>query len=134
MLLYDEIYFEITLRGASVELQKFVSFLNSGELDEFFEISSEYINLDETQDGGELIFTNDELGVEIDEFDVEEFLDIFCKAAKALDIRGSFYDNDDNNFSFSSPAADAAYYDSDIPCRFNDELDEAAREEEAEEE
>ena len=39
MTLWDELYFEITLHGAKSELKKFVNFLKSGELDDFFEIA-----------------------------------------------------------------------------------------------
>ncbi len=133
MFLYDEIYFEITARGSSEEIDKLECYLSSGELDDFFEISPEYINRDETMDGAEIIFSNDDVGIELDEFEVEDFLDVLCKAGKSVDLRGSLYDTDDNEFTFASPAGDSAYYDSDVPCTFNDELDEAAREEEEEE-
>ena len=41
MTLWDELYFEATLHGLKSELKKFVNFLKSGELDDFFEITSE---------------------------------------------------------------------------------------------
>jgi len=47
MTLGDELYFEITLTGTRPELKKFISFLRSGELDDFFEFSTEYINYDD---------------------------------------------------------------------------------------
>ena len=65
MILWDELYFEITLEGTRAELDKFVAFLNAGELDEFFEQSEDYVILDdkydEAEDGEslEVVFTND---------------------------------------------------------------------------
>ena len=50
MTLCEELYFEITLTGTKSELKKFVSFLKSGELDDFFEITSDYINYDDEYD------------------------------------------------------------------------------------
>ena len=41
MKLYDELYFEITLKGQKSELVKFIRFLKSGELDDFFEMKSD---------------------------------------------------------------------------------------------
>ena len=138
MILYDEIYFEITAKGANADIKKLESFIKSGELDDFFDIDSEYINHDDSYDGNEgesvLIFTNDDMGIEVDEFDTDEFLELFCKAARALDIHGSIYDIDDNEFSFTSPVGDPYYYDSSRHMLFNDELDEAAREEEVDDE
>ena len=86
MTLWNEFYFEIILHGTKSELEKFVNFLKSGELDDFFEISSDYIiyddNYSSSQDSAEseIIFTNDDYGIEIEEFDTDEFLEIFCKA------------------------------------------------------
>ena len=64
--------------------------LKSGELEEFFEITGDYIIYDDnfaSQDDAqesEIIFTNDDYGIEIDEFDMDEFLEIFCKGAKTV--------------------------------------------------
>ena len=94
MTLCDELYFEITLSGTKPELKKFISFLKSGELDDFFELSSDYIDYGddfETVEEGEetyITFINDDYGIEIDEFDIDEFLEVFCRAAKNLDARG----------------------------------------------
>ena len=88
MTLCEELYFEITLTGAKSDLKKFISFLKSGELDDFFEFSSEYISYDdefeEKGPDGEtsIIISNDDWGIEIDEFDTDEFLEVFCRAAK----------------------------------------------------
>lgn len=140
MILYEELYFEITAYGAKSDVKKLAAFLKSGELDDFFEIDSDYISYDDKysraddEDSVELVFSNDEMGVEIDSFDTEEFLDVFCKVAKNLDVSGYLYDADDNEFNFTSPEGDVYYYDSKAPKKFNDELDNVALEEEADDE
>ena len=132
MTLFDELYFEITLHGTKAELRKFVNFLNSGDLDEFFEISSDYIIYDDgyslAEDSAEteIIFTNDDYSVEIEEFDTDEFLEVFCKAARNLDVYGMLYDGDDGEYHFSSSFGDSYYVNSRESVRFNDELDEVA--------
>ena len=101
MTLCEELYFEITLSGTKSELKKFVSYLKSGELDDFFEVSSDYIHYDDEFDSTDndketsFIFSNDDYGIEIDEFDTDEFLEVFCKAAKPLDVEGRLFDVDD---------------------------------------
>lgn len=136
MTLWDELYFEITLRGAKSELKKFVNFLKSGELDDFFEISSEYIMYDdnynaaEDKDETQIVFTNDDCPIEIDEFDTDEFLEIFCKAATKLDVYGSIFDPDDDEFHFTSAVGDSYYINSRKAIRFNDEIDDIAFSEE----
>lgn len=138
MTLWDELYFEITLHGAKSELRKFVNFLKSGELDDFFEITSDYIIYDDNYSAAddaaesEIIFTNDDYGIEIDEFDTDEFLEIFCKAAKSLDVYGTLYDGDDGEFHFTSASGDSYYINSRKAVRFNDELDEVAYDEDRE--
>ena len=138
MILYDEIYFEINAEGRKADLKKFAKFLCSGELDDFFQITKDYICYDddyaEKGDDEEtsFIFTNDDFGVEADEFNPEEFLDVFCKAGRALCLSGHFYDANDEEYNFRSAAGDDSYRvgeDDD----FNDELDEAAAAEETEE-
>jgi len=139
MTLYEEVYFEITAKGEKSEIKKLVRFLKSGELEDFFEVNEEYVNLDDNYsyaddtEKTELVFTNDEVGVEIDEFDTDEFLEIFCKAAKNLDVTGTLYDMEDNEFSFVSPEGDAYYYNARAE-RFNDELDDVAIDEDVEDE
>ena len=139
MTLWDELYFEITLHGTKSELKKFVSFLKSGELDDFFEITSDYIIFDDgyataaDDSETEIIFTNDDYGVEIDEFDTDEFLEIFCKAARNLEVYGTLYDADDGEFHFTSSRGDSYYINSRKSIRFNDELDEVAFDEDQDE-
>ena len=135
MTLCEELYFEINLTGPKSELKKFVSYLKSGELDEFFEITSDYINYDDEYESADLdkettvIFSNDDYGIEIDEFDTDEFLEIFCKAAKALDVEGRLFDIDDEEYEFVSAKGDSYYVNAKRTARFNDELDEKAYEE-----
>ena len=135
MTLCEELYFEITLTGAKSDLKKFVSFLKSGELDEFFEITSDYINYDDDYENAlpdtetTVIFSNDDYGIEIDEFDTDEFLEIFCKAAKSLDVEGRLFDIDDEEYEFVSAKGDSYYVNAKRTARFNDELDEKAYEE-----
>ena len=43
MRLHDELYFEINASGTKGDVQRFVNFLLSGDLEDFFEISSDYI-------------------------------------------------------------------------------------------
>lgn len=139
MTLCEELYFEINIKGKKSDLKKLISFLKSGELDEFFEISSEYIHYDDeynsTDDSEEssIIFSNDDYGIEIDEFESGEFLEIFCRAAKELYVEGRLFDADDEEYCFSSEAGDSYYINTKNIRHFNDELDAVAYEEEAEE-
>ena len=129
MTLWDELYFEITLRGAKSELKKFVSFLKSGELEDFFEVTSDYIIYDdnyhsaEDADETEVIFTNDDYGIEIEELDTDEFLEIFCRAAKNLFVNGELFDIDDEQFGFVSEEGDSYYVNSLKAKRFNEDDD-----------
>lgn len=138
MTLCDELYFEITLCGTRPELKKFISILRSGELDEFFEFSSDYIDYGDefntVSDSEEtyVVFTNDDYGIEIDRLEVDEFLEVICRAAENLDVRGRVYDVDEEEYSFISSKGDS-YYVNAKKIRHNDELDERAREEDLEE-
>ena len=137
MTLWEELYFDVTLRGPKSEIKKFVSFLRSGELDDFFEITSDYIIYDDSYSEAddstdtEIIFTNDDYGIEIEEFDTDEFLEVFCKAAKKLDVYGTLFDADDGEFQFTSAKGDSYYVNSRKSLIFNDELDEVRRDEES---
>ena len=135
MTLCEELYFEITLSGTKSELKKFVSYLKSGELDDFFDVSSEYIHYDDEFGAADndketsVIFSNDDYGIEIDEFDTDEFLEIFCKAAKSLEVEGRLFDVDDEEYEFVSAKGDSYYVNAKRSTKFNDELDEKAYEE-----
>ncbi len=140
MILNEEIYFEITFTGAKAELKKMVKFLKSGELEDFFEFSPDYVCYADEYIGtpddeqSEIVFTNDDLGIEIDEFDTDEFLELICKAGKNLEISGHIYDVSDEEYSFTSEAGDSYYVNAREAKKFNDELDEAAENEELDEE
>lgn len=129
MTLCEELYFEITLTGTKSGLKKFISFLKSGELDDFFEFSSDYISYDDNYDSAEgdaetsVTLSTDDYGIEIDEFDTDEFLDIFCRAGKELDISGHFYDIDDEEYSFKSDAGDSYYLNARRIGIFNEDLE-----------
>ena len=131
MTLYEELYFEITLKGSKDELRKFARYLRSGALDEFFEVQDDYICYDDnfaTADDStscEMIFTNDDFGIEIDEF---------CKAARALDVQGHMYDIEDEEFHFVSEAGESFFVNGRKARAFNDELDAQADAEEIDDE
>ena len=135
MTLCEELYFEITLTGAKTDLKKFISYLKSGELDDFFEFTSDYISYDDEYEGAlpdqetSVILSNDDYGIDIDEFDTDEFLEVFCKAAKALDVEGRLFDIDDEEYEFTSAKGDSYYLNAKRTIKFNDELDEKAYEE-----
>ena len=132
MILCEELYFEITLTGTKSELKKFVTCLKSGELDDFFEFSSDYISYDDEYDnvGDEgktsIVLANDDYGIEIDELDTDEFLDVFCRAAKKLDVVGHIYDIDDEEYRFFSEPGDSYYLNADKVQRFNEDDDKDA--------
>lgn len=140
MTLYEELYFEITLQGTKNELRKFERYLRSGALDDYFEVQDDYICYDDsfaTADESatcEMIFTNDDFGIEIDEFCPEDFLDEFCKAARALDVQGHLYDIDDEEFHFTSEQGDPYFVNGRKARKFNDELDAEASKEQLDDE
>ena len=140
MILHDEIYFEITLEGKKDDLARFAAFVTSGELDDFFEITEDYLTYDDDYDNAgagdraSLTFSNDDFGIELSRFDPEEFLDVFCRGSKALYVNGTFYDIDDDEYHFISYEGEDAFFNAKSMSSFNDELDAQAREEEGEEE
>ncbi len=129
MTLYEELYFEIRATGARSEVGKFLNYLKSGELDEFFEFSADYISYDddyETADAGAevtVIISNDDYGIEIDEFHTDEFLEILCKAGKRLYLKGQLYDADNEEYSFVSEAGDSYYTNALLIQNFNEDED-----------
>ena len=135
MTLYEELYFDIKFTGPKSELKKLVSFFRGGGLEDFFEFSSEYISYDDRFDEADpqeetyIIFTNDDYGIEIDEFDTDEFLEIVCRAAKSLDVEGQIYDTDDDEYSFRSDIGNSYYVNTKLVTKFNEDED---REEEDE--
>ena len=139
MTLYEELYFEITLKGRKTELQKFARFLRSGALEDFFEMQDDYICFDDNYETAEesaeceIVFTNDDFGIEIDEFSAEEFLEDFCKAARTLEVHGHLCDADGSEFRFLSEAGDSYFVNTRDGASFNDELDAQAEAEERDE-
>ena len=135
MKLHEELYFEIELKGSKAALLKFANFVTSGELDEFFELTSDHIvygdDFDDVTDNTDttMSIVNDEYGIELDQFDPEDFLSVFCQAATELEISGHFYDIDDEEYRFISPAGDPCYTDAD-DIDYSDDLDEEAYKEE----
>ena len=140
MTLYEELYFDIRFSGPKTELKKFISFLKSGELEDFFEFTTDYISYDDrfnevdAADETYFIMSNDDYGIEIDEFDVDEFLEILCRAAKNLDIEGQVYDIDDEEYSFRSDAGNSYYVNAKLVSKFNEDEDKEEESEEDEEE
>ena len=139
MTLYDELYFEIRATGAKSDVKNFISYLKSGELDEFFEFSTDYISYDDDYEGAEpgaevnVIISNDDYGVEIDEFHTDEFLEILCKAGKRLYLKGQLYDVDDDEYSFVSEAGDSYYTNALLVQNFNEDEDKPVEDDEDEE-
>jgi len=131
MILCEELYFEITLTGVKSELKKFITCLKSGELDDFFEFSSDYITYADDYDSTDLngktsiVLANDDYGIEIDELDTDEFLDVFCRAARNLEAVGHVYDIDDEEYRFTSELGDSYYLNSDRIMKFNEDEDRA---------
>ena len=139
MTLYEELYFDIKLSGQKTELKKFISFLRSDGLEDFFEFSSEYISYDDRfndvapEEETFIIISNDDYGIEIDEFDTDEFLEALCRAARALDIEGQVYDADDEEYSFRSDAGNSYYVNAKFVAKFNEDEDRDEEDEEEEE-
>ena len=134
MKLHEELYFEITVEGVKSDVAKFIDYVKSGELDDFFEFSSEYIVYDDnyaissetTQVSVSL--SNDNYGIEIDSFDPEEFLDALCSGGKNVTIHGNVFDIDDEEYRFISNAGSTSYVNTD-DIDFSDELDDEAKKE-----
>ena len=135
MRLHDEIYFEITVEGIRADVKRFESFVTSGELDDFFEITSDYIiysdNFNTAPEFEKVSITiaNDDIGISIDSFNPEDFLDVLCSAGKNVLIHGNIFDIDDEEYRFVSHTGNTSYVNAD-DIEFFDELDEEAAKEE----
>lgn len=135
MQLHDEIYFEITIEGRRANVEKFKDFLLSGEFDNFFEISSDYIiysdNYNNASENEEvsLILANDDIGIEIDRLNPEDFIDVLCSGGRNVFIHGNIFDIDDEEYSFVSHIGDTSFTNTE-DLEFFDELDEEAAKEE----
>jgi hypothetical protein len=115
MILYDEFYFDISASGEQAELKKFFDFLLSGELDDFFEFSPEYINIDEGFYDEDptlpltISITNEDWGIEIDKLYTDEFLELICKAGRRIHLNGTLSDSDGNEYTFVSSENNSYY-------------------------
>ena len=133
MILYDEVYFDITLSGAKADLKKFAKYIKGGALEDIFEGAYEFISYDDSfgdageDDECEMFFSNDELGLEISRFKTDEFLEIFCKETAKLDVTGHIYDINDDEYMFKSAKGSTDF--SSGKGKFNDELDAIASDE-----
>ena len=140
MKLYDEIYFEITVSGNKCDIKKFAKYLTSGAFDDLFDITNDFLSYDDEfatkgdDEPCEMVFANDDFGVEMDSLNTDDFLEIFCKETAKLDVRGQVYDINDEEYSFTSAKGTTDYKNARGNTRFNDELDELAEEDEYEEE
>lgn len=129
MTLYEELYFEIRATGAKSEVEKFLNYMRSGELDEFFEFDEEYILCDDDYnsvsdtDEVTVIISNDDYGIEIDEFDTDEFLDVICKAGRRIYLKGQLYDADNEEYSFVSDTGNSYYVNALLIDDFNEDED-----------
>ena len=134
MKLHEELYFEITVEGAKSDVVKFIDYVKSGELDDFFDFSSQYIVYDDnyaiSSDIGQVSvsLSNDNYGIEIDSFDPEEFLDALCSGGKMVTIHGNVFDIDDEEYRFISNMGETSYVNTD-KIDFSDELDDEAKKE-----
>ena len=135
MYLYDEIYFEISAWGEKNDIKKFARYLRSGALDDYLEVSPDFISYSddfasaEDTEEVEMSFSNDDLGIETAKLDTEDFLDVLCKESATLDLRGHLYDINDDEYSFVCPRGSVTYKSSTEGTKFNDELDEIADDE-----
>ena len=133
MILYDEVYFDITLSGAKADLKKFAKYIKGGALEDIIESAHEFISYDdsfssaEEDDECEMFFSNDDLGLEISKLDTEDFLDVFCKETAKIDVAGHIYDINDDEYMFKSAKGRTDF--SSGAGKFNDELDAIARDE-----
>lgn len=129
MTLYDELYFDIRATGTKSEIKAFVSYLKSGELDDFFEFSAEYIDYDDDyataapNEEVSVVISNDDYGIEIDEFNTDEFLEIICKAGKRIHLKGQLFDCDDEEYSFISEEGNSYYINALLVDSFNEDED-----------
>ena len=140
MKLYDELYFEIKAFGTKSEIDNFINYLNSGELDDFFEFSESFIDFDdeyETASPNEEVsvhISNDDYGVEIDEFDVDDFLETICKAGKRVYLKGQLFDADNDEYNFVSESGNSYYINALLIKDFNQDEDRPTEEDDEDEE
>ena len=129
MTLCGEFYFEINVVGAKSEVKRLITFLRSGGLDDFFEFTTDFVSYDDDWDDAtdttevSVTLTNEDYGVEIEELDTDELLEVFCRAAKNLYVAGNLYDMDDDIYSFNSDVGDSYYVNAKKIIKFNEDED-----------
>lgn len=128
MKLHEELYFEITAEGTKSAALKFISYLKSGVMDDYFEFDEDMLTYSDNFDDDistetvSVTLSNDDYGIEIDEVNPESFLRVLCRGGIDLFIHGHLYDIDDEDFVFVSHEGDASFTNVD-DMEFNDELD-----------
>lgn len=128
MTLYEELYFDINIEGAKADIKKFVSALEAGALDDFFEFDDELIEYDDNFFGVDedkdtsISLANVDIGIEIDELSVYDFLDTLCKIGKSLEMRGEIYDAENDEYRFQSRRGESYYINSDKARLFEEDL------------
>lgn len=136
MKLHEELYFEITAEGAQNDVNKFISYLSSGVMDDYFEFDEDMLtysdNFDEDSETVSVTLSNDDYGIEISEVNPEAFLSLICRGGAPLFIHGHVYDIDDEDYVFVSHEGDASFINVD-EMEFKDELDLEAYKEELDE-
>ena len=136
MRLHEELYFEITAEGAQNDVNKFISYLASGVMDDYFEFDEDMLtysdNFDEDSETVSVTLSNDDYGIEISEVNPEAFLSLICRGGAPLVIHGHVYDIDDEDYVFVSHEGDASFINVD-EMEFKDELDLEAYKEELDE-
>ncbi len=139
MTLYEELYFDINIEGARSDIKKFVSALEAGALDDFFEFDDEQIEYDDDfdskSDGADtsISFSNVDIGIEIDELSVYDLLDEICKIGKNLELRGEVYDADDDEYRFISRRGESYYINADKARLFEEDTNITEEDDEGEE-
>ena len=129
MTLYEELYFDITLEGAKSDIKRFVSALEAGALDDFFEYDSEQLDYDDDFESADdeketsLSFSNVDIGIEIEEISLYDLLDQLCKISKSLEVRGEIYDIDDDEYRFVSHSGDSYYINADKERLFEEDIE-----------
>ena len=138
MKLHEELYFEITAEGTKPDVDKFVSYLKSGVLDDYFEFDADMLTYsdnyyeDVASETVSVTLSNDDYGAEIDELNPERLVALICKGGAPLFIHGHLFDIDDEDYAFVSHENDASFTNVE-DIEFNDELDMEAYKEELEE-
>ena len=136
MRLYDELYFEITAEGERQDVDRFVSFLKSGEFDDFFEFTSEYMIYSDNYrtaipcENVSVTISNDDYGIELDSINPVDFLDLLCSGGKNLYVYGTLYDINNEEYRFVSHTG-STYFENYDKVIFLDELDDEALREES---